>query len=258
MPKIKVNGVSIYYESIGKGYPLVFTHGFSSSHAMWKAQEPLAKKYRLITYDARGHGDSDSPSSAEQYSADTSVEDLFQLMKALGIKKAVVGGLSMGGYLSLRFYLKHPDMVSTLIIMDTGPGYRNPARMAEWNQTREELARQLETEGVKVLASQADNERRKEIVLNQNHLGLAHMARKVVAQHDSWVIENLGKISVPTLLLVGENDTLFLQAAQYMEQTISGAVRIVVPNAGHPANIDNTEFFNKAIFDFLGKLDLKV
>jgi len=257
MPKVNVNGIMLYYESVGEGYPLVLTHGFSATHEMWKAQEPLAKQYRLITYDARGHGDSDSPPSSDEYSADISVEDLFQLMKVLELKKTVIGGLSMGGYISLRFYLKHPELVSALIIMDTGPGYRNPTRMAEWNQSREELAKQLETEGVSVLATQATTQGRREINLKQNPIGLAHMSRKVVAQYDSLVIENLDKIKVPALILVGENDTPFLQAAQYMEKNIASAQLIVVPNAGHSANIDNTEFFNDAILSFLSKDEIK-
>ena len=256
MPKVKVNGINLYYESTGQGYPLVFTHGFSASHLMWKPQGPLTKEYRLITYDARGHGETDSPPSAGQYSADISVEDLYGLTQALGIKKAVFGGLSMGGYISLRFYLKHPEMASALIIMDTGPGYRNPARMAEWNRSREDMAQRLEKEGISVLAAQAQSEGRSEISLKHNPVGLAHMSRKVVAQHDSWVIENLDKIKVPALILVGEKDTAFLQAADYMAKTIPGARKFVVPNAGHPANIDNPDFFNARILEFLHQLAL--
>jgi pimeloyl-ACP methyl ester carboxylesterase len=256
MPKVKVNGINLYYESTGTGYPLVFTHGFSASHLMWKPQEPLTKEFRLITYDARGHGETDSPPSAAQYSADISVDDLYGLTQALGIKKAVFGGLSMGGYVSLRFYLKHPEMASALIIMDTGPGYRNPARMAEWNRSREDMAQRLGKEGISVLVAQAQSEGRREISLKQNPVGLAHMSRKVVAQHDSWVIENLDKIKVPALILVGEKDTAFLQAADYMAKTIPGAQKFVVPNAGHPANIDNPDFFNARILEFLHKLAL--
>lgn len=256
MPKVKVNGISLQYESTGKGYRLIFTHGFSASHLMWKAQEPLTKDYCLITYDARGHGETDSPPSADQYSADISVEDLYQLTRILSIKKAVFGGLSMGGYISLRFYLKHPEMVTALIIMDTGPGYRNPTRMAEWNKSREEMAQRLEKEGISVLMTQAQSEGRREISLKQNSIGLAHMSRKVVAQHDSWVIENLNRIKVPTLILVGENDVAFLQAADYMAKTIPGAQKFTVPNAGHAANIDNPEFFNARILEFLHKLAL--
>jgi pimeloyl-ACP methyl ester carboxylesterase len=185
------------------------------------------------------------------------VEDLFELVRTLGIRQAVFGGLSMGGYLSLRFYLRHPDMVTALIIMDTGPGYRNPARMAEWNKSREEMAQRLEKEGINVLLEQARAGGRSEISLKQNPVGLAHMSRNVVGQHDSWVIENLDKVRVPALILVGEKDTAFLQAADYMAKTIPGANKFVVPNAGHPANIDNPEFFNARILEFLHGLALQ-
>ena len=256
MPKIRVNDIELYYEVHGQGYPVVFLHGYSSTHERWSYQVPaLSQEYRFVIYDARGHGQSESPPSADQYSADIVVEDLFQLLGVLGIEKAVVGGLSMGGYESLRFYLTHPQMVTALIIMDTGPGYRNPARMEEWNRQREEQARLLETQGIEALAATAD-ETRRDIVLEQNPIVLAHMARKVVAQHDSWVIDNLGEIKVPTLVLVGENDTPYLVAAQYMARVIAGAQHVVIPKAGHPANIDNVEAFNQAVLDFLSKLNL--
>lgn len=257
MAELNVNGIKLYYEVHGEGYPVVFLHGFSSTHHMWQLQVPaLSKEYQFIIYDARGHGQSESPPSADEYSADIVVEDLYQLLGSLGIEKAVIGGLSMGGYESLRFYLTHPEMVTALILMDTGPGYRNPARLDEWNRSREELAHQLETEGIEVLASNAPTEARREIMLKQNPTGLAHMARKVVAQHDSWVIENLAEIRVPTLSLVGENDTPFLMAAQYMAKTIPGAEHVVIPDAGHAANIDNVEAFNDAVLGFLRQLDL--
>ena len=99
-------------------------------------------------------------------------------MGTLGIEKAVVGGLSMGGYESLCFYLTHPDRVSALVLMDTGPGYRNPAHREEWNKGREELAQQLETEGIEVLAAEAPTEARREIMLKQNPVGLAHLPIK--------------------------------------------------------------------------------
>lgn len=257
MPKVNVNGIELYYEISGQGYPLVFLHGFSSTHQMWQSQIPvLSKDYRFVIYDARGHGQSESPITVDKYSADIVVEDLYQLLGILGIEKAVIGGLSMGGYESLRFYLTHPEMVTALILMDTGPGYRNPAHRDEWNQRQEKLAKQLETRGIEVLAENAPTEARREIMLKQNPVGLAHMSRTVVAQHDSRVIDSLDEISVPTLILVGENDTPFLPAAQYMTRKIPGAEQIIIPDAGHASNIDNVEVFNKAVLDFLQKLDL--
>ncbi len=257
MPKVQVNGIELYYESHGQGYPVVFLHGFSATHHMWQPQIPVfSKSYRFVIYDARGHGQSDSPPSVDDYSADIVVEDLYQLLGALKIDKAVIGGLSMGGYESLRFYLTHPEMVTALILMDTGPGYRNPAHREEWNRGREELAQRLETEGIEVLASNAPTESRREVMLTQNPVGLAHMARKVVAQHDSMVIEGLTGVKVPTLVLVGENDKPFLAAAQVMAKKIPSSELFIVPDAGHAANIDNTGSFNKAVLDFLNKLNL--
>ena len=153
----------------------------------------------------------------------------------------------MGGYESLRFYQRHPEKVSALIVMDTGPGYRNPARREEWNSRQEERAIEIETQGLSAIVSGS---------LHHSAVGLAHMGRKVVAQHDSLVIESLERIDVPTLVLVGENDTPFLAAADYMERTIPGAKRVTIPNAGHPANRDNIEAFNAAVLGFLRSLDL--
>ncbi len=257
MPKVRVNDIELYYEVHGQGYPVVFLHGFAGTVNMWQPQVPaLSRDYRFITYDARGHGQSESPPSPDQYSADIVVEDLFQLLETLGIEKAVVGGLSMGGYKSLRFYLHHPQKVTALILMDTGPGYRNPARREEWNQQEEQLAKRLETEGIESFARSAPTYTPRELMLKQNPIGLANMARKVAAQYDSWVIDNLTEIKVPTLVLVGEKDRAFLQAGDYMSKVIPGAQYTVIPEAGHAANQDNAEAVNQAVLDFLSKLNL--
>lgn len=257
MPRVEVNGIELNYEVHGEGYPVVFLHGFVGTVNMWRPQVPvISQEYRFIIYDARGHGASESPTSADQYSADIVVEDLFQLLGALGIERAVIGGLSMGGYESLRFYLTHPEKVTALILMDTGPGYRNPARREEWNRQQEERATLLESRGIEAFAAGSPSYTPREQVLRLNPVGLANMGRKVVAQHDSWVIDNLDKIKVPTLVLVGENDTAFLAAAAYMSRVIAAAKHVVLPEAGHAANLDNVEAFNTAVLDFLHGLDL--
>jgi len=261
MPKAKVNNIELYYEVHGQGYPVVFLHGFTGATYSWEHQAPvLSREYQLIIYDARGHGQSESPPSPDDYSADIVTEDLFQLLGILGIEKAVVGGISMGGYESLQFYLRHPEVVTALILMDTGPGYRNPARREEWNRQREERAKSIEAyvagapgdlpNGIGDIIAE------ERISWHRDFMGLAHMARKVVAQHDSSVIENLTEIKVPTLILVGENDTPFLQATEYMSKVIPGARRVVIPEAGHTVNRDNPEAFNRVVLDFLGTLNL--
>ena len=257
MPKVMVNGIELNYEVHGEGYPVVFLHGFVGTVNAWRPQVPvISREFKFIIYDARGHGESESPPSADQYSADIVVEDLFQFLAALGVEKAVIGGLSMGGYTSLRFYLTHPEMVTALVLMDTGPGYRNPVRREEWNTQQEEVATLLESQGIEAYAPRAPSYTPREIVLKLNPVGLAHMARKVVGQHDSWVIENLDKVRVPTLVLVGEKDTPFLAASEYMSWKIPEARHVVIPNAGHAANQDNVEAFNNAVLDFLRGLNL--
>jgi pimeloyl-ACP methyl ester carboxylesterase len=259
MPKAKVNNIELYYEIHGQGHPVVFTHGFAGTTSMWHPQIPaLSKDYKFITYDSRGHGQSESPPSIDQYSADIVAEDLYQLLKTLGVQKAVVGGLSSGGYQSLRFCITHPEIVTALILMDTGPGYRNPARMEEWNSQQGKRAEILETRGIEAFIADGDAPAYtpRELMLKHNPAGLANMARKVVAQHDSFVIENLEKVKVPTLVMVGDNDTPYIRGSEYMAQSIAGAEYAVIPNAAHAANQENPEFFNKTLLDFLGKLHL--
>ncbi|MBI2846839.1 MAG: alpha/beta fold hydrolase [Chloroflexi bacterium] len=263
MPKTKINGIELYYEVHGEGFPVVFTHGFAGTTVSWKPQVPvLSKNHRFIVYDARGHGQSESSKSPDQYSADIAVEDLHQLLLLLGVRKAVVGGLSMGGYISLRFWLRHPEMVAALITMGTGPGYRNPKRMANWNRNRGDRAKLIETEGMAAYADtreaiEMNRYTPREVMLKQNPVGLAHMCRKVVAQHDTLVIENIKNIRVPTLVIAGEGDTPFHVSAEYMEKAIPGAKRVVIPKAGHAVNVDNAGEFNRAVLEFLGKLNLK-
>ena len=263
MPTTQVNGITLYYEEYGSGYPVVFGHGFAGTTHAWKPQVPVfSKNYRFIIYDARGHGQSQSPSSPDLYSADIAVEDLYQLLGSLDIPRAVLGGLSMGGYECLRFYLRHPEIVTALILIDTGPGYRNPVHMVDWNQQQEGRARLLETEGIAAFADDPQTRTLnsytpRELMLQQNPIGLANMERKVVGQHDSLVMERLGEVKVPTLIMVGENDTPFLAAADYMPKVISGARRVTIPQAGHAVNLDNVAAFNQAVLSFLDELCLK-
>src|SRR5438046_4972635 len=123
MPIARVNGVSLYYEIAGRGAPLVLVHGFACGIRSWDPQVRALSRYRrVVTYDVRGHGLSDAPPDAAAYSQPISVEDLHGLLAYLGITRAAIGGLSMGGNIALNFALAYPQMVGALIITDTGAG----------------------------------------------------------------------------------------------------------------------------------------
>lgn len=253
MPTAQLHGTEIYYEDHGSGEPVVMSHGYGSTSAMWQGQvAPLTERYRLITWDMRGHGGTDSPAEQSSYSEAHTVEDLAALLRYLGIERAVIGGLSLGGYMSLAFNLAHPEMVEALILCDTGPGYRNPKGREAWNETAFKRAERFEQQGLEALGRSPEVE-----AVRSRHRsaeGLAKAARGMLAQFDSRVIESLDGIAVPTLIIVGANDTPFLAGTDYMANKIPGARKVVIPDAGHAANIDQPEAFNAAVLSFLDEV----
>ena len=111
------NGVSLYYEETGQGFPLIFAHELAGSYESWRAQVSyFSRRYRVITYNARGYPPSDVPPNVDDYSQEQVVEDLYQLLQHLGIEKAHVAGLSMGGNMALWFGLTHPEVAKSIIV----------------------------------------------------------------------------------------------------------------------------------------------
>ncbi len=251
MTSIKRGGVSIYYEDHGTGPVVLLSHGYSATTRMWLGQvEALKGRYRVITWDMRGHGLTESPSSQSEYSEAATVEDMAAILKECGVERAVIGGLSLGGYMSLAFYLAHPEMTRALMLFDTGPGYRNPQAREGWNRTSEQRAVAFETRGLDALGGGAEVR----VSQHRSAAGLAGAARGMLAQFDSRVIESLDKVAVPTLVLVGSKDEPFLAATDYMANKIPGAARVVIADAGHASNIDQPVAFNEAVLKFLGGL----
>jgi pimeloyl-ACP methyl ester carboxylesterase len=253
LARLDRDGVGIHYEVAGPAgaTPVLLTHGFSSSTEMWEPNLPtLAGARQVITWDVRGHGLSDSPEDPARYSVALSVEDMTAVLDAVGVDRAVVGGLSLGGYLSLAFHLAHRDRVAALMLFDTGPGYRREGPREEWNRRVERTASAFEARGVDALNDSPEVAR----TTNRNPAGLARAARGIMAQHDSRVIDSLVTIAVPTLVVVGARDTPFLAAADYMTSRIPGAVAVVLDGAGHASNVDSPEAFNRAVLGFLDAL----
>ncbi len=126
MTRASLNGIEIDYQASGSGPAVLLSHGYSATRRMWDAQHAaLGEQHRVISWSMRGHGETESPADPAQYSADLTVRDMHTLLGHLGVERAVIGGLSLGGYVSLAFYLTHPEMVRALVICDSGPGYRS-------------------------------------------------------------------------------------------------------------------------------------
>lgn len=243
------DGVSIAYQTYGSGgdATLLLSHGFGSSQRAWTPNvSALAVGRQVVTWDMRGHGKSDSPASLEAYSEQACVADMAALLDEVRADKAVLAGLSLGGYLSLAFYLAHPERVAALMLFDTGPGFRNDEARQRWNERAVAQAERLEREGIAALGSDR--------WLHRSADGLARAARGMLAQRDGSVIESLPSITVPTLVLVGSLDKPFIGAANYMAAKIPGATLAVIDDAGHVSNVDRPRAFNSRVREFLRTL----
>src|SRR6202453_3074166 len=256
MPKINRDGVDIYYEVHGSGPPLLLTHGYSSTSEMWKGQiEALSKRHKLVLWDMRGHGRSDYPEAPAAYSEALTVADMAALLDEVGAASAIVGGLSLGGYMSLAFYRAYPDRVRALLIIDTGPGFKKDDAREAWNKRAHDTGDRFEREGLAVLKSAS---RERSDVSHRDASGLARAARGMLTQRDARVIESLADIKVPALVVVGADDAPFLAASDYMAAKIPGAKKVVIPAAGHVVNIDQPQAFIDTVLPFLDTLPDRV
>jgi pimeloyl-ACP methyl ester carboxylesterase len=252
MAKLTRDGVNIYYEVHGSGPPLILTHGYSATAQMWKGQiEPLSKNHTLILWDMRGHGQSDYPADQSAYSEAHTVADMAALLDQVGARTAIVGGLSLGGYMSLAFYRKHPERVRALLIIDTGPGFKKDDAREGWNQNALNRAATLEKDGLATLKSGSAE---RAYAVHRDALGLARAARGMLTQRNADVINSLPNIKVPSLVVVGSEDKPFIAASDYMAGKIPGAQKVVIQGAGHASNIDQPTAFNEAIAGFLAGL----
>jgi pimeloyl-ACP methyl ester carboxylesterase len=204
---------------------------------MWEPNVAALSAARpVITWDIRGHGSSDAGDDQARYSAEASVADMVALLDASGIGRAVVGGQSLGGFLSLQFWLEHPDRVAGLVLCDTGPGYRRDEARQQWNDRAIASAERLERD---------------------SKPGLARAARGILTQRDARVIDALPNIAIPALVLVGARDKDYLGATEYMATKLPRAVHAVIPDAGHASNIDQPDLFNHQVLTFLDQPDLR-
>jgi pimeloyl-ACP methyl ester carboxylesterase len=253
--KLDRNGVKIHYEihgPPGQSAPtILLSHGYSSTCRMWDGQVAALKdRYQVVVWDMRGHGESDYPKDPTLYSEALTIGDMRALIDFVGADKAIVGGLSLGGYMSLAFHASHPGRVRALMLFDTGPGFKKDEARAKWNATAARRADDFDARGLEALNSSDEVK----LVRHRDAKGLAGAARGMLAQQTDRVIQSLGKIAVPTLVLVGANDTNFLAATDYMAAKIKGAAKVVVPDAGHASNLHQPALFNQAVEAFLAKL----
>lgn len=238
----------IHSEVTGAGPVVVLTHGFAASSHMFATTVPaLATDHTVIVWDMPGHGRSDAPDDPERYSVRTFLDAMLGLVDDVGAERAVFLGHSLGGYLSLEMVLGHPDRAAGLVLVDTGPGYRNDAARDGWNRMAAGYARDLDAKGLQGLPGSDELS----ASVHSTATGLAITARTVLTQHDSHVIDGLPSITVPTLVVVGDRDEPFVKGSHYMAGKIPDATLAVIEGAGHAPPITHSDEFNRAVRTYL-------
>ena len=260
MPHADINGQSIHYEdSGGDGEAIVFSHGFFMSGGMFEPQvQALKDRYRCITWDERGHGE--TVTSPDPFTYWDSADDLFGLLDHLGIEKAVLAGMSQGGFLSIRAALARPERVRALILIDSQPGPENPDTLegynqliAAWTAPGGPPQEVVDTVSAIILGAGFDDHRWMEAARTMEP-GTVNQIYETLTTRDD-VTPRLGEIGIPVLVLHGDQDAAISVdvARAYVTQLPDGEL-VEVEGAGHAANLTHPEPTNAAIEAFLARI----
>jgi len=272
MPTARVNGISLHYQEAGQGLPLVFVHEFAGEAASWQPQMRFfARRYRAIAYNARGYPPSDVPRDVAAYSQEQAAEDIRGVLDALGIAKAHVCGLSMGGYATLHFGLRHPGRALSLVV--AGAGYGSvAAERDKFRQDSDATVKRFEADGMaKVAALYARGPTRVQFIDKDpdgwqefherlaagSAEGHALTMRGVQMKRPSiYELEAaMKRLEVPTLIMTGDEDDPCLEPAIFMKRAIRSSGLVVLPKSGHTINLEEPDAFNRAVLDFLTAVD---
>lgn len=265
-----IDGVEIYYEEHGQGTPILFLHEFAGDHRSWAPQVRFfARRYRVITCCARGYPPSSVPADDASYSEERHVEDAYQLLRFLGIGKAHIVGLSMGGNVTLKLGLAHPEVCLSLTIAGAGFGSTDPD---EFRANARETAALLERVGMQEFAQtygrgpsrlrfeQKDPHGFQELLVQLSEhstTGSAMTMRNVQGKRKTVyeVADQLPGLDVPSLVIAGDEDELALEPSLLMKRKIPNSGLLIVPKTGHTVNLEEPALFNQAVLDFVSAVD---
>lgn len=241
--------MKLHHTSHGSGEPtVVLTHGISASGATWRFQVPeLAKFCRAVTWDLRGHGESDSPPGP--YALADLARDLLQVADEVGAEQIVPLGHSAGGAIALQFALDHPERTRALILVGTASEANEKSR-----DFYHQLAAIAEERGMDAVVKRLGMAREAANLVPAEPRGFAHVTRAMAGLKENPLTERLGEIRCPTLILVGEKDFLGAGGSVIMSRRIANAELEIVPERGHGLFLEDPEGFNRRVVAFLQKL----
>lgn len=273
MPHITTqDGVKLHYEEAGTGTPIVFVHEFAGDLRSWEPQfAHFSRRYRCIAYNARGYPPSDVPESVERYSQETARDDVLAVLDGLKIQRAYIVGLSMGGFASLHFGIKHSARALGLVVAGCGYG-AHPDKREEFQRSARANATLITEEGMaRFAATYGHNATRLQlrdkdprgfaryIQFLQEHsaLGSANTMRGYQARRPSLydLKKEMAGITAPTLVVCGDEDDATLEPGLLMKRTIQKMGLVVLPRSGHGLNLEDPALFNRIVEDFFHQVE---
>ncbi|HMS78241.1 MAG TPA: alpha/beta hydrolase [Burkholderiaceae bacterium] len=266
------DGVRLYTETTGEGEDLVFVHEFAGDCTSWEPQvRHFARRYRCTTYNARGWPPSDVPPAVAAYSQRRAVADLVAVMDGLGIARAHVVGLSMGGFATLHLGLSHPGRARSLVVAGVGYG-AEPSARDHFRAEADASAALLLGEGMQAFVDRYSTGPTRVQFENKDPRGFAEFKRQF-ATHSALgsantqlgvqrerpslydLAEPLSRLEVPTLIVNGDEDWPCLAPGLMLKRTIPAAALVVLPHCGHTMNLEAPDAFNREVESFLGWVD---
>ena len=273
MPDLTTDdGVPLFYEDTGSGAPVVFVHEFAGDARSWEPQvRYLSRRYRCITYSARGYPPSGVPDDPGAYSQDRARDDVLAVLDALDVERAHVVGLSMGGFATLHFGLAYPERARSLVLAGVGYG-AEPEQRDRFRSEADATAGFLRTRGMAAFAEtysagptrvQFQNKDPRGwrefagMLAEHSAAGSAHTQQGVQKERPSIfdLAARMQALTVPSLIVTGDEDWPCLVPSMFMKRTIPSAGLLVVPNTGHTVNLEEPAAFNAALADFFAQVD---
>jgi len=273
MPYAKTDdGVRLYFEETGSGHPVILVHEFAGDFRSYESQmRHFGKRYRAIAYNARGFAPSDVPEQVSSYSQARAADDILAVLDHVGEQKAHIVGLSMGGFATLHFGLRHPQRALSLCIGGCGYGAETDTRET-FRGEADVIAATIRAQGMPAFAEryaygptrvQYENKDPrghavfKAMLAEHSAVGSANTQQGVQKERPSLyaLVEEMKRVTVPTLIITGDEDWPCLLPGILMKQSIPSAALAVMPNCGHAINLEEPGEYNRIVGDFLSQVE---
>ncbi len=266
------DGIRLYFEETGSGVPIIFVHEYAGDYRSWEAQlRRFGRQYRAIAFNARGYPPSDVPEQASAYSQGRAADDIKSVLDYLQLERAHVVGLSMGGFATLHFGFRHPKRARSLCVAGCGYG-AEPDQQARFRSEAEAVAGFIRENGMQGFATKYVQGPTRVQFENKDPRGFAEFGR-MLSEHSALgsintqlgvqrerpslydLTGDMARLSVPTLILTGDEDWPCLNPGLLMKRTIPSAALAVMPNCGHAINLEDPDLFNRIVGDFVTLVD---